>query len=830
MTSQQDDRAWAKAQVERYAAVRSQYVQFADLLESVLKQAVKKHSPETLVQVRAKQVASFAGKILRKRSMYTDAVNDLTDLCGARVITTTKAEAQEICKFIEEHFDIDWENSADSSQRHKTTEFGYMSMHYIVSFRRDEFPTDEVKVDVPDEVFEMENQRAEVQVRTFLEHAWAVFAHDTVYKSQFEVPAQWERETAGVAAMVEAAGNAFERVRFGLEAYEANYGAYMTEDQMRGEIERLELVLEHDDGNVALADQIGRLAVALGDWPKAIDVLAKYVDTGDTAVLRDLGHAMCKQHKASPQSSEYRQGQAYLETASAPPSRDVDAIATLAGTWKGVDEDQARELYGRAFEVDPTNPYPLGCYLESEIAHERSAAPLVMLKPTILEAIKRCRTQADVGMNMPWAFYDSGKFELLLGNANASLAAYAKAIRVTNAAFMIETSLGSLDRLSAIAHALPGLELGRRFLRLGSASKFPAEQTAAEIMKAASAGLEPIQGPVVVVAGGCDAEVEKHMQEYRALLLEAFRGFRGTIISGGTAAGISGLVGDVQQANPDSIRALGYVPKLMPADVTLDSRYAEIRKTDGTDFTVLESLQYWADLLASGVKLSDVKVIGINGGSIAAAEYRIAMALGADVGIVEGSGREAGKLLQDSDWGTDEHLLPLPADPATLRAFVGPGAAQLDEALREPLAQSIHEEYRHNQMEEARTASPSTAPWADLSEHLKESNRAQADHISEKLQAIGCEVHEAKDGNVTPMAFTDEEVETLSEIEHARWNIERIQDGWRLGEEKDVEKKISPYLVSWEVLPDSVREWDRQTVRAIPEFLATVGMEVRRKA
>ena len=45
-----------------------------------------------------------------------------------------------------------------------------------------------------------------------------------------------------------------------------------------------------------------------------------------------------------------------------------------------------------------------------------------------------------------------------------------------------------------------------------------------------------------------------------------------------------------------------------------------------------------------------------------------------------------------------------------------------------------------------------------------------------------------------------------------------------------MEKKISPYLVSWEVLPDSVKEWDRQTVRAIPEFLATVGMEVRRKA
>ena len=46
--------------------------------------------------------------------------------------------------------------------------------------------------------------------------------------------------------------------------------------------------------------------------------------------------------------------------------------------------------------------------------------------------------------------------------------------------------------------------------------------------------------------------------------------------------------------------------------------------------------------------------------------------------------------------------------------------------------------------------------------------------------------------------------------------------------EKDVEKKVSPYLVGWDELPENVKEWDWQTVRAIPQFLAEVGLEVRR--
>ncbi len=70
-----------------------------------------------------------------------------------------------------------------------------------------------------------------------------------------------------------------------------------------------------------------------------------------------------------------------------------------------------------------------------------------------------------------------------------------------------------------------------------------------------------------------------------------------------------------------------------------------------------------------------------------------------------------------------------------------------------------------------------------------------------------------------------DEVEIMAEMEHTRWNVEWLLDGWTWGERRDIIKKTSPYLVGWSELPDDVKEWDRQTVRKIPQFLARVGLE-----
>jgi len=855
---------WTRSQVEEYKHRCDNYKIFAEVLEKVLKKVAKKYAPLAIVQTRAKETASFAEKCQRKKNKYKDPVNQLTDLCGGRIIVHTVEQVKAVSAFIENHFEIDRENSIDVSQRLKPTEFGYRSVHYIISFKKGVFPTRDVDFELPPLLFDdknFKNRRAEIQVRTILEHAWADTAHELAYKSSFQIPAKWEREFAGVAAMLEGADKTFSRINEGLRTYATSYGSYMTEDQMHKEIKLLELVLEYDESNIELAGRIGKLAITLGDWDKAIEVLSAYEDMGETAILRDLGVALCKRYKDKPKSRKYKLGQRYLEEASKPPHEDIDALASLAGTYKLTDEDKARELYRRAFQLDPSDPYPLENYLDFEISLARDTSIISLLSPVISAAVERCNAQAEVGVNLPWAFYMIGKFSLMLDKPYKSLEAYAKAIQLSPASWMIDTALNSLERLKDVSSDLLGHEWARLLLIIGKAvmadkeakeKAIEAEEAAfenekAEILRKArnaarvakealnqvkelsSTGAKPIRAPVVIVAGGCDPSVEKQMKDYKQLVLTAFSDYKGTIISGGTEEGISGLVGSLAREYPESIDTIGYIPSYVPADAHVDKRYKEIRQTAGSGFSPLEPLQNWIDLIADGLKPSEVKVVGINGGLISAIEYRVALALGATVGIVEESGREAAMLFNDEKWANLSRLIHLPADNMTVRAFIGSGRPKLDKEIREELAKEIHKAYRQTKEKIVKTDDPAMTDWNNLPEGLKESNAQQADHIFEKLNHIGCTVRKSSVQKIEPFKFTEDEIELLSEIEHGRWNAERLLDGWTWGEKKDISQKESPYLAKWAELPEEVKEWDRATVRKIPDFLASIGLEIDRK-
>jgi hypothetical protein len=165
----------------------------------------------------------------------------------------------------------------------------------------------------------------------------------------------------------------------------------------------------------------------------------------------------------------------------------------------------------------------------------------------------------------------------------------------------------------------------------------------------------------------------------------------------------------------------------------------------------------------------------------------------------------------------------------TIKAFIETPPPSLDPQIRETIAKAIHNEYLGSYWREMVQEKPPMVEWEELPENLKESNRQQADDILRKLKRIGCDIVKPVDRPVAPMEFTKDEIEIMAEMEHGRWNVERLSDGWRWGEKKDVDKKISPYLVGWDQLPENVKEWDREPVRAIPKLLESVGLEIRRK-
>ncbi len=120
------------------------------------------------------------------------------------------------------------------------------------------------------------------------------------------------------------------------------------------------------------------------------------------------------------------------------------------------------------------------------------------------------------------------------------------------------------------------------------------------------------------------------------------------------------------------------------------------------------------------------------------------------------------------------------------------------------------------------------ASFASLPPDLRDSSIAYISSIHHKLETLGYEVLPA--GTCRPdqrvSAFTASEVECLAILEHRRWLRERQRAGWSYGAAKDVERRLSPYLVPWEELPDRAKEWNRSAVRSIPNLLASVNLAV----
>ena len=151
------------------------------------------------------------------------------------------------------------------------------------------------------------------------------------------------------------------------------------------------------------------------------------------------------------------------------------------------------------------------------------------------------------------------------------------------------------------------------------------------------------------------------------------------------------------------------------------------------------------------------------------------------------------------------------------------------------LAKAIHQdylEYRRRLAAQAEAegtpyqARPNERPWNRLDPEFKLANRQMADHYDIKLRAVGCE----RVAEITEdFAFSEAEVELLAAMEHTRWRAERLLAGWRYGRQRDDGKKIHDGLIDYERLPETVKAYNRATVRNIPRLLSErLGMGIRR--
>ncbi|MFC5139053.1 RyR domain-containing protein [Actinomycetospora rhizophila] len=152
----------------------------------------------------------------------------------------------------------------------------------------------------------------------------------------------------------------------------------------------------------------------------------------------------------------------------------------------------------------------------------------------------------------------------------------------------------------------------------------------------------------------------------------------------------------------------------------------------------------------------------------------------------------------------------------------------LREGLYSDMARAAHDAYVRNARSRGETMddNPSTVPWEQLPEDLRQANLAQAFSVSDKLRALGCAVIPLDETDGW-FEFDEEEIDQLARNEHERWVRERQRRGWRQGARDDA-ALTHPDLVGWDRLTEKARQKDRDAVAAIPQQLRQAGLQIIR--
>lgn len=71
-------------------------------------------------------------------------------------------------------------------------------------------------------------------------------------------------------------------------------------------------------------------------------------------------------------------------------------------------------------------------------------------------------------------------------------------------------------------------------------------------------------------------------------------------------------------------------------------------------------------------------------------------------------------------------------------------------------------------------------------------------------------------------------VEAVAERVHETWMKGRISEGWTYGTERNDAEKRHPCIVPYGNLPESEKEYDRETTRCVIRALSELGFKISR--
>ncbi|MER8604798.1 hypothetical protein NKH48_13685 [Mesorhizobium sp. M1233] len=224
------------------------------------------------IESRTKEVDSLKDKIFRpdKEGKYKK-LEDITDLSGIRVVTYYPEDVEKICHVVEECFLVDRVNTVDKTKPVSPDRFGYLSRHFIVSHSNSRSLLPENKI--------FDKMKAEIQVRTVLQHAWAVLDRRLRYNSDLAIPDEIKRKLYRVSAKLEDADENFTDIEAKVKALRESYSRQISE---KGNIvakvnrDSVDVFLEESPQSGKIADSAFKVGLVLAEITRPDEAAKSY--------------------------------------------------------------------------------------------------------------------------------------------------------------------------------------------------------------------------------------------------------------------------------------------------------------------------------------------------------------------------------------------------------------------------------------------------------------------------------------------------------------------------------------------------------------------------
>ena len=305
------------------------------------------------IESRIKEFDSLCDKALRKH--YDSPLEDTEDICGIRIICHYPSNVERVCQVLEKELDI--MESVDKAELQGPGEFGYLSCHLIVVPNEHWLRTPSYRG--------LDGLRAEIQVRTLFQHAWAELSHELSYKKEEQVPRQFRRQLHQLSAMLENLDYQFDALHEQKSAYgtlvseEAEESGRFDTDQ-EVNIDTLQALLDfyfpnrHRDRTsmTTLLEDIARVDISLHELVEGIetatDILpailseqrARLLHAGWTA--ERIGRVFESQTGALRTVLELTNDKYARALYEYLPSKAADAILSATAKWRDELADQSR--------------------------------------------------------------------------------------------------------------------------------------------------------------------------------------------------------------------------------------------------------------------------------------------------------------------------------------------------------------------------------------------------------------------------------------------------------------------------------------------------------